>query len=60
MVFQKLALITLAAVGLVSAIPVERRGDATCTLSVAASATPAAGADIQTEFNYCMNTRSFC
>ncbi|KAH6907662.1 hypothetical protein BKA70DRAFT_1428038 [Coprinopsis sp. MPI-PUGE-AT-0042] len=52
MVFQKLALITLAAAGLASAVAVERRGDATCTFSVLASAAPAAGTDLATEFNY--------
>lgn len=43
MAFQKLALITLAAAGLAGAASVERRGDATCTFSVVASAVPATG-----------------
>jgi hypothetical protein len=54
MTFQKLALITLAAAGLASAIAVERRGDATCTFTVLASAAPTPGpVGLETEFNYC-------
>ncbi|KAH6907619.1 hypothetical protein BKA70DRAFT_1401035 [Coprinopsis sp. MPI-PUGE-AT-0042] len=53
MVFQKLALITLAAAGFASAMAVERRGDATCTFTVVASAAPSPGpVSLETEFNY--------
>ncbi|KAH6911686.1 hypothetical protein BKA70DRAFT_1423436 [Coprinopsis sp. MPI-PUGE-AT-0042] len=53
MVFQKLALITLAAAGFSSAMAVERRGDASCTFTILASAPPPpADVPLETEFNY--------
>lgn len=58
MVFQKLALLTLAAAGVSSAMSIERRGAATCTFAVAASGPVAASADLPTEFNLCKNIRS--
>ncbi|KAH6911705.1 hypothetical protein BKA70DRAFT_1423465 [Coprinopsis sp. MPI-PUGE-AT-0042] len=53
MVSQKLALIALATAGFASAMAVERRGAATCTLTVVASAPPPTVAvPLTTEFNY--------
>ncbi|KAH6911704.1 hypothetical protein BKA70DRAFT_1538979 [Coprinopsis sp. MPI-PUGE-AT-0042] len=53
MVSQKLALIALATAGFASAMAVERRGAATCTLTVVASAPPpTVEVPLTTEFNY--------
>jgi hypothetical protein len=59
MVFQKLAVVTLAAAGFASAMAVECRGDATCTFAIVAFATPSPGAVcLETWFNYCRAYRS--
>ena len=52
MVFNKLALITLAAAGFASAMAVERRGEVTCTLTLAAAEPPFEGANLVGEFNF--------